>query len=235
MKLNGFFGASAGALLLALSMTPHNAAAGLLDGAAGALGAPSAGGAQAASPADLASGLGGLSATFANSFQNMLMAEALSAKAFGLKAESEQLEKTAAYYAKGNVEDYDQVQRDVTISADTQAKIDEKMAGAKSVDAAAKKQLSAAAPYYALGTAHAVALPGQYAAWVNRAQATIKSNPVALVSNSGLANQLPKVAQLSAKLPDLTGKWISVTKGFVTFTQKQKIETGDLSSKVGAL
>jgi hypothetical protein len=234
MRMLGSLGACATALLVYAATAPFAEAQGLLGSAMNGLGAPAAGGAAPASAADLSSSLGGLSATFASSFQNMLTAEALSAKAFGLKAESEQLEKTAAYYGKGNVEDVDQLQRDIAISADTQAKIDDKMANAKTVDSEAKKQLSAAAPYYALGTAHAVALPGQYAAWVGRAQATMK-NPVALASNSGLVAQVPKIVQLSARLPDLTGKWISVTKGFVTFTQKQKIDTGDLSAKVGSL
>jgi hypothetical protein len=233
-KLNGL--AASAVMLATLSFAPSPADAdGFLGSAVGSLGGPAAGGAQTASPADLSASLGGLSITFASSFQNMLLAESLSAKAFGLKAEAEQLEKTAAYYGKGNIEDYDQVGRDVTVSADTQAKIDQKMAAATTTDAAAKKQLSAAAPYYALGTAHAAALPGQYAAWVARAQASMKSNPVALASNSGLVAQVPKVAQLSTRLPDLTTKWISVTKGFVTFTHKQKIDTGDLSSKVGEL
>ncbi|MEI9987028.1 MAG: hypothetical protein WDN69_30030 [Aliidongia sp.] len=236
MKKLNWLTASAAALLAAIVIAPPSARAdGFLGSAVGSLAGPGAGGAPAASPADLSTSLGGLSTTFAASFQNMLLAESLSAKAFGLKAESEQLEKTAAYYGKGNIEDYDQVGRDVTVAADTQAKIDQKMAAATTTDAAAKKQLSAAAPYYAVGTAHAATLPGQYAAWVARAQATMKSNPVALASNSGLVTQVPKVAQLSTRLPDLTAKWISVTKGFVTFTHKQKIDTGDLSSKVGEL
>jgi len=232
MKYLNCLSASAMALLIAATVTPLAARA---DGLLGSITSGLPGGAPAASPADLSTGLSGLSTSFAASFQNMLVAESHSAKAFGLKAEAEQLEKTAGYYSKGNVEDYDQVERDVTISADTQAKIDQKMASAKTTDAAAKAQLSAAAPYYALGTAHAAMLPGQYAAWVNRAQASLKNNPVSLASNSGLVAQVPKVAQLSARLPDLTAKWISVTKGFVTFTQKQKIDTGDLSAKVGEL
>jgi hypothetical protein len=190
------------------------------------------------SPADLSAGLGGLSGSFSASFQNMLMAEALSAKAFGLKSDAEQLEKTAAYYAKGNIEDYGQVERDVVISDQTQVKINDKMAHAKTIDAASKAQLSAAAPYYAAGTAHAATLPGQYAAWTARAQAnigSIKSNPVTLVSSAGLITQVPKVVQLSTQLPDLVQKWFSVTKGFVAFTQKEKVDTGDLASKVGNL
>jgi hypothetical protein len=234
MKKLGSLNICAAVVFVSIAATPAAKAQGGLGGALGGLGVPAIGGGTPVSTADLSSGLSGLSATFAGSFQNMLAAEALSAKAFGLKADAEQLEKLAAYYGKGNVEDYDQVKRDINVSADTQAKIDEKMASAQTLDAASKKQLSAAAPYYALGTAHAAQLPGQYAAWVSRAQTAMK-NPVALASNPGLVAQVPKVVQLSAGLPDLTGKWISVTKGFVTFSQKQKIDTGDLSAKVGNL
>jgi hypothetical protein len=234
MKKLGSLNICATIVLVSIATTPAAKAQSGLGGVLGGLGVPAVGGAAPVSAADLSSGLGGLSATFAGSLQNMLTAEALSAKAFGLKADAEQLEKLAAYYGKGNVEDYDQVKRDISVSADTQAKIDEKMAHAQTLDADSKKQLSAAAPYYALGTAHAAQLPGQYAAWVGRAQTAMK-NPAALVTNPGLVAQVPKVVQLSAGLPDLTGKWITVTKGFVTFTQKQKIDTGDLSAKVGSL
>lgn len=230
----------AGALALAATglMSSGVAHADLLGSATSLLGGNAAGTQPAASPADLSSGLAGISRSFASSFQNMLIAESLSAKAFGLKADAEKLEQTANYYSKGNVDDYSQVERDVQVSSDAQAKIDAKMAESKTIDASSKAQLSQAAPYYALGTAHAAALPGQYAGWVSRAQGSVnsmKANPASMASNAGLVGQVPKVAQLSAQLPDLTVKWVNVTKGFLTFTQKQKIDTGDLSSKVGNL
>jgi hypothetical protein len=226
---------AAAVLMITGSLSCGSASAeGLLGSVGGLLGGAGSG-AGTTSPAELSSGLAGLSTSFALSFQNMLKAEALSARAFGLKADADDLEHKADYYAKGSVEDYDQVERDVKVSSDAQAKIDEKMAQSKALDASAKAQLSQAAPYYAVGTVHAVALPGQYAAWVSRAQASvgsIRSNPVSMASNAGLVTQVPKVAQLTAQLPDLTQKWLSVTRGFLSFTHKQKIDTGDLSSKV---
>ena len=167
----------------------------------------------------------------------MLMAESFTAKAMGLKADSEQLEKIADYYGKGNV-DYTQVPRDVDVSDRAQSAIDANMAEAKTVDAAAKAQLATAVPYYATGTVNAVALPGEYAAWTNRAQAgvaNLKSNPVAAASNAGLINQVPKVAQLTTQLPGLVQKWTTVTKNFLTFSKKHDVNTGDLAAKVGTL
>src|SRR5882757_6394075 len=107
MKKLGSLNICAAIVLVSIAVTPAAMAQGGLGGVLGGLG-----GGAPVSTVDLSSGLGGLSATFAGSFQNMLAAEALSAKAFGLKADGEQLEKLAAYYGKGNVEDYDQVKRD---------------------------------------------------------------------------------------------------------------------------
>jgi hypothetical protein len=190
-----------------------------------------------ASPSQLSNDLGGLSQKFAASFQAMLTAEAITANALGLKEQSETLEKTAAYYAKGNV-DYDQVGTDISTTSATQEQINAKMASATTLDAAAKAKLGTAGPYYATGTVNAAGLPSEYAAWTNRAQASvtgIRSNPISAASNLGLITQVPKVVQLTSQLPSLIQKWSGLTHTFLTFSRKQNVNTGDLASKVGTL
>lgn len=192
---------------------------------------------QTASPQQLSSDLGGLSQKFAAAFSAMLKAESITADALGLKVQSEALEKTAAYYGSGSV-DYGQVGTDVQTSQDAQAAIDNKMASAATVDAAAKAKLASAAPYYVTGTVNGALLPPEYAAWTNRAQASVnsmKANPVSAASNAGLIAQVPKVAQLTSQLPSLLQKWAGVTHTYLTFSQKHNVNTGDLASKIGSL
>lgn len=224
---------SAIALVIA---TPAAAQFGKLGGA---LGSALGGGSDAATSPDQAKKeLGALGVEFAAAFGAMLQAESFTAKALGLKEEADKLDATAAYYSKGNVDDYGQLSRDIDVSEDARAKIDEKMRDAREVDAQAKEHLTAAVPHYASGMLHSAALPGKYTEWVNRAQATVNGasrNPLAAVSMVGLVQQVPQVLTVSTKLPTLIQKWGMLTKTFVTFSEKQKVNTGDLSAKIGTL
>jgi hypothetical protein len=235
-------GAVAFILLGAASAVP--AQAGLMDSIGSSAGLPSVGGAapsgsgQQDQSANLSADLTGISKTFANSFHAMLQAESISAEAVGLKDNADALEKEADFYSKGNVDDYSQVDRSIEVSTQAQQEISKKMAENTALDADAKAKLATAVPFYAAGTLNAATLPGKYAAWVKKAQASvsaIKGNPAALATSGGFVADVPKVADVSTQLPGLVSKWGSLTKTFVTFSQKQHVDTGDLSSKIGKI
>jgi hypothetical protein len=227
------------AALMVILLSPADAQFGGLTAGIPGLGqGGGAGSGTQASPAELSADLAALSKTFAASFQAMLQAESRVAEAFGLKEQKEKLEQEAAYYAKGNIEDYQKVEASIIVADKAQAAIDSKLAAVKTLDANAKAKLLSAVPYYATGTVTAATLPPQYAAWVQKAQnavTSVKANPVLLASSAGFISDVPKVAQVSSQLPNLVQKWIGVTKGFVTFAQKQHIDTGDLAVKIGTL
>jgi hypothetical protein len=134
-----------------------------------------------------------------------------------------------------DVNDLNTVSRSITVSQDASTEIDAKMAQAGALDADGRADLAQAAPHYGLGMVSGVQLPAAYADWATHAQHTVdglRSNPMNLGAGVKLAREIRDVTGVTAHLPALITTWNNTTHNFIRFSQKNKVDTGDLSTKI---
>ena len=225
------------ALLLAVtaSMSVYGSEAyafGLGDVAGSVTGGASGGGAKVDVDGLLSQGKG-LMGKFNSAISNMTAAEAQTMKALGLQAEGDKLLAVSKNYASGNVQSSDQVDRDVQLSVDASKAIDEKIKENGKLDAASKKNLAIAVPFFAKGIAESAGLPGEFKNWATTTQSGIAS----LTSNPTDAMKLKDGAlaplQVAQNLPSLVSSFGQTTKNFVSFAQGNGLDVKSVSSAIG--
>jgi hypothetical protein len=185
------------------------------------------------SPADLESHYSELNHRFDVAMIEMLIAQSYTVAALGDKQEADKL-KTQADSLNG-VNDLNTVSRSISVSQDASAEIDSKMAQASALDGDGRANLAQAVPHYGLGMVSGVQLPAAYADWAKNAQHTadrLKSNPMNLGAGVKLGREVHDVTEVTTHLPALIATWTDTTHNFIKFSQKNKVDTGDLSSKI---
>jgi len=208
--------------------------AGLLDGISNPLNGLQQHPANTASPQDLEGSLTTINVRFALSMQEMLLAQSFTLAALGDKARADQLSSEAN--SLQGVNDINTVSRSITVSEDASKEINDKMNSSQTLDAQSKGTLAMAVPHYGSGMLHATHLPGDYQAWIGNAKATVNgmgNNPLNnLGSGARLARDLPDVVEVTSHLPDLLSTWSDTTNNFMKYAHGNKVDTGDLASKI---
>jgi hypothetical protein len=219
------------ALAAALSMPAAHAAFGLPD-------IPIPGGAATASNVDVGSLLSqqkDLMGRFNQSMSNMLTAQALTLEAGGLKKQADLASATAANYKDGAVHSKDQIARDSKVSAEASKAIDDLMKKNTVLSADGQKKLMSAVPHYAKGMYEGTKLPQGFQAWTDSAKSGLNGLTADPMNASKLTGGIGDVATVATNLPALVSTWTTTSKAFLTYANSNKVDTTDLSSKMGDL
>ena len=155
------------------------------------------------------------------SMLNMSMAQKFTFEAFGLKNEAELAASNAKAYENGNAVNADIL--DKTSAAD--AKISEYLAKNKKLNAAGKKKLSEAMPYYSKSMLLSAGLGMQ----MSQAVASISANPTSLLSGPYKANELITVFTSS---PQLLTKMATTTRNLSTYASTNGVDTKAVDSSL---
>ena len=223
----------AAALAVGVSLTAVNAYAFGLGDVTGAV-TGNSGGAAVDVGALVTQGKG-LMGKFNSAFSNMTAAEGHTAQALGLKDESEKLLALSEAYKAGNVVDNDQIARDVSISEDASKAIQDKLAAGGKVDAASKKSLLTAVPFYGKGIVETAGLPTEFSNYAKSALngiSSLKTNPL---DAAKLAYGVSTPISVATKLPDLVTTFGQTSKNFVSFSQSNSVAVKGVADKLGGL
>lgn len=172
---------------------------------------------------------------FNQSMSNMLTAQALTLEAGGLKKDAELASATAANYKVGSVHSEDQLARDTKFSADAAKAIEGLMKKNTVLSADGQKKLLSAVPHYAKGVYEGTKLPKGFQAWTDSAKNGLNGLTADPLNASKLTSGLGDVATVATNLPALVSTWTTTSKAFMTYAQSNKVDTKDLSSKMGDL
>lgn len=225
------------AAMLTLTCAPA-ASAGLLDGVAkgfAVLGGTSglADPSKVMSFDELDSQLSSLSTTFISALRSMLTAQAITMSAIGMKDKSAALTSEAKSLEGKN--DLNTVKRSITVSQEASKEIDDKLTQSTVVDTNAKMELTKAIPHYTQGIQSSVLLPSEYSNWGTNATSSVnalKNNPVMALQAGRYIGKVNEVLGVTGELPSLISSWKTTTSNFINFSKQNKIDTGDLASKI---
>lgn len=229
LSLTGFMALSA-----ALYLPTANAAFGLPDVAIPGVSS----GSSDAAPVDLASLLTqqkDLMGLFKQSMGNMLTAQSLTLAAGGMKAEAEKASAAAANYGTGSVVSSEQLKRDTELSTNASKAISELTKQNSALSAEAQSQLLSAVPHYAMGMYEGTKLPKGFQAWADSAKSGMSGLMSDPAGASKLTGGLDEVATVTQNLPSLISAWTTTSQAFLSYAKSNKVDTKDLSSKMGDL
>jgi len=222
------------ALAVGVSLTAVNAYAFGLGDVTGAVGGGTSGGAAVDVGALVTQGKG-LMGKFNSAFSNMTAAEGHTAQALGLKTDSEKLLALSQAYAAGNVSDSDQIARDVATTEGASKAIQDKLAEGGKVDAASKKSLLTAVPFYGKGIVEGAGLPTEFSNYAKSAQSGISSLKTNPLDAAKLTDGVSTPISVATKLPDLVSTFGQTSKNFVAFSQSNNVDVKGVADKLGGL
>ncbi len=172
---------------------------------------------------------------FNQSMSNMLIAQALTLEAGGLKKEADLARATADNYKDGAVQSKDMLERDTKITVEGSKAIDGLMKKNAVLSADGQKKLLNAVPHYASGTYEGTRLPSSFQAWTDSAKSGLNGLAADPMNAGKLTAGLGDVAIIATNLPALVSSWTTTSKAFLTYAKSNKVDTKDLSSKMGTL
>lgn len=172
---------------------------------------------------------------FNKSMNNMLLAQSKTLSAGGMKEEAEKASAAAANYGAGSVISSEQLERDTEVSANASKLITDLATKEASLSAEAQSQLLSAVPHYAVGMYEGTKLPDGFKTWADSAQSGVKTLMTDPSAAKNLTNGISEVAVVTENLPALMTAWTTTSKTFLTYAKSNKVDTKDLSSKMGDL
>lgn len=172
---------------------------------------------------------------FNSSMNNMLLAQAKTLEAGGLKEDAQRAQAAAENYMSGSVVSGDQLKRDVEISAESNAKIQALQSENTQLAAGGQQLLIAAVPHYAKGIYEGTRLPNEFESWSSSAKGGLKSLTSNPMQARKLTSGISDVTNVIANLPTLLKTWGSTSTAFVTYAKRNKVDVSDVESKLGDL
>ncbi|MDB6145584.1 MAG: hypothetical protein JWP80_4628 [Pseudomonas sp.] len=172
---------------------------------------------------------------FKQSMNNMLVAQALTLEAGGLKEDAQKASAAAANYGQGSVITKDQLDRDTKVSENASKVINEQIKKNVTLSAAGQEKLLSAVPHYGAGMYEGTKLPKSFQSWTDSAKGGLSSLKTDPMNASKLTGSLDDVTTVATNLPALLGTWTTTSKAFLNYAKSNKVDTKDLSSKMGSL
>lgn len=172
---------------------------------------------------------------FKQSMNNMLVAQALTLEAGGLKEEAQKASAAATNYGQGSVISKDQLARDSKVSENASKAINDLMKKNGSLSAVGQEKLVSAVPHYAKGMYEGTQLPKSFQSWADSAKGGLSSLKTDPMNASKLSGSIDDVTTVSTNLPALLSTWTTTSKAFLSYAKSNKVDTKDLSKKMGDL
>jgi len=174
----------------------------------------------------------GLMGRFSLAFGNMNLALANTLDALGHKDEAEQLTARGNFYIEGNIAEKDAVERDIEVTRNAVALVEESAEGAAAVSAEGKKALASAVPHYVKGVYEATQLLPEAQQWaesVSSGISSLSSNPMKL---NELRQSTAAPIFVATNLPSFMQSFAGATNNFVAFARSNEVEIPDDISNV---
>lgn len=172
---------------------------------------------------------------FNSSMNNMLLAQAKTLEAAGLKEDAQRASAAAENYKSGNVVSKDQLKRDSMVSAESNSKIEQLLKQNNKLSADGQKLLVSAVPHYAKGMYDGTRLPKDFESWTSSAQGGLNSLASNPLGAGKLTSGLKDVTTVATSLPNLLKTWGSTSVAFVNYAKSNKVDVSDVESKLGDL
>lgn len=172
---------------------------------------------------------------FNSSMNNMLLAQARTLEAGGLKEEAQRAAAAAENYSSGNVVTKDQLERDTQSTAENLQKIEELKAKDVALTAEGRKLLAAAVPHYAKGLYEGTQLPDAFESWSSNAKGGLNSLAANPLKAKKLTSGLDDVVTVTQELPALLKAWGSTSSAFVSYAKSNRVDVGDVEGALGDL
>jgi hypothetical protein len=172
---------------------------------------------------------------FKQSMNNMLTAQALTLQAGGLKEEAQKASAAATNYGQGSVISKDQLARDSKVSENASKAINDLMKKNGSLSAGGQEKLVSAVPHYAKGMYEGTQLPKSFQSWADSAKGGLSSLKTDPMNASKLTGSIDDVTTVTTNLPALLSTWTTTSKAFLNYAKSNKVDTRDLSNKMGDL
>jgi len=170
---------------------------------------------------------------FNQSMNNMLVAQALTLQAGGLKDQADAISAAANNYKQGAVQSKDQLERDTQLSKNATETINGLIKKNASLSAEGQAKLVSAVPHYAVGMYEGTKLPQSFKSWTESAKSGVNSLTADPLNAGKLTSGLGDVTTVATNLPTLVSTWTATSKAFLSYAKSNKVDTKDLSSKMG--
>lgn len=164
-------------------------------------------------------------------FKEYTEGQAQVARALGLKDQADLLDSEQKALGGGNVNDADSIEKTLSVTADAQKAIDEKMAEGVTLSAEAKKQIAKALPSYVKGTLHTVKLLPEIKSWGESATSTIKG--AGLMDIPKLKKKFGTGMFIVSKLPGYITTAKDSYSSLLAFSKKNEIDTSEAEDLLG--
>jgi len=174
----------------------------------------------------------GLMGRFSLAFGNMNLALANTLDALGYKEKAEQLSARGNFYAEGNIAEKDAVERDIEVTREAVALVEESAEGAEAVSDAGKEALASAVPHYVKGVYESTQLLPEAQKWadsVSSGISSLSSNPMKL---NELRSSTAAPLFVATNLPSFMESFAGATNNFVAFARSNDVEVPDDISNV---
>lgn len=174
----------------------------------------------------------GLMGRFSVAFGNMNLALANTLDALGHKEQAEQLTARGNFYIEGNIAEKDAVERDIAVTQDAVALVEESAAGSAALNAEGKQSLAAAVPHYVKGVYEATQLLPEAQEWaesVSSGISSLSSNPMKL---NELRQSTAAPIFVATNLPGFMQSFAGATNNFVSFARSNEVDIPDDISNV---